>query len=347
LFHSEPYYNATIRKIAVAFGTMFDDIKIQKFNSSGTVDKIIKVPLSYTTKGRWMSWRNSISAYDNDNKMRTIGEYLPKMAYEMSAPIFDPERKTNNLNKHRNLTTDASGNTVSKSSYQRIPYNIDFTLYIATKQLDDALQILEQILPYFNPDVTVAIKDNEDLEINTTIPFVLNDVSQDIQYEGGPDVGIRSIEYTLTFTSKFYLYGPVNTDYPIETVFINMFDTSTPGSISISEIFDDLDSRPTFEDEDHLVHIVQEFQTVEFSGVTSGDSSGDTWSLGEILFTGDSITSNSKLATIVEIDSDTSLRLVTLDSFTSGDVLTGNASDSYGQVSFFDDGLTITENYNE
>ena len=98
-----------------------------------------------------------------------------------------------------------------------VPYNVDFELYILSKQSDDALQIVEQILPYFQPDYTVTINDNTDMGIKRDVPVILNTVGYEDDYEG-EFTARRSIIYTLAFTAKFYLYGPVTSSKVIKTV---------------------------------------------------------------------------------------------------------------------------------
>ena len=108
------------------------------------------------------------------------------------------------------------------TQYMPVPYNIDFELYILSKQSDDALQIVEQILPYFQPDYTVTINDNTDMGIKRDVPVILNSIAYEDDYQGD-FASRRAIIYTLSFTAKFYLYGPVTSSKVIKTVQVDQY----------------------------------------------------------------------------------------------------------------------------
>jgi len=114
-----------------------------------------------------------------------------------------------------------------------VPYNINFTLYAMAKNSDDALQIVEQILPFFQPDYTLTINDMADMGIKRDVPIILNDVSYEDNYQGD-FTERRAIIYTLTFTAKFYLYGPVTSSSVIKTVQVDQY-TDLPDQSPKSE----------------------------------------------------------------------------------------------------------------
>ena len=111
------------------------------------------------------------------------------------------------------------------TQFMPVPYNLDFTLFVMAKNSDDALQIVEQILPYFQPDYTVTINDMTDMGIKRDVPIVLGSVSYEDNYQGNFEER-RAIIYTLTFTAKFYLYGPVTSDKVIKTVQVDQYADS-------------------------------------------------------------------------------------------------------------------------
>lgn len=185
------YYN-TIKNLIVAFASIFDDVKYYD-----DFDNVIKVPLHYAPKEKFISY----FLEDTDFRQSEIEFVLPRMAFEISSLNFAAERFVNPLNKihdHRNDET--------KYMFSRLPYNFDFTLYIATKKFEDSLKIVEQILPFFTPELNVTINDKDDFDLKTDVPIVLNSAGFDIDYEGDY-ANKRTIMWTLTFTVKAWLYG--------------------------------------------------------------------------------------------------------------------------------------------
>jgi len=121
---------------------------------------------------------------------------------------------------------DGADNDQLKSGYMPVPYNVDFEMYILAKSSDDALQIVEQILPYFQPEYTVTLREIPELDIIRDVPIVLNSISYEDDYEGD-FTSRRSIIYTLSFTAKYYLYGPVTSTNVIRTVQVDQY-ANTP-----------------------------------------------------------------------------------------------------------------------
>jgi hypothetical protein len=118
---------------------------------------------------------------------------------------------------------NAGNNTRSiDTQYMPVPYNLDVVLYILAKQSDDALQIVEQILPYFQPDYTLTINDMADMGIKRDVPIILNSVDYEDNYQGDFDAR-RAIIYTFSFTTKFYLYGPITSSSVIKTVSVDQY----------------------------------------------------------------------------------------------------------------------------
>jgi hypothetical protein len=133
----------------------------------------------------------------------------------MSGLTYDSSSKLNLVHKFKKVKGYRSDQL--DTQYMPVPYNIDFDLYILAKQSDDALQIVEQILPYFQPDYTVTINDMSDMGIKKDVPIILNDISYEDDYQGD-FLTRRSIIYSLAFSAKFYLYGPVTSSKVIKTV---------------------------------------------------------------------------------------------------------------------------------
>ena len=205
----QQFYHETMRKVVVAFGSMFNDIHLVRKDNSGTITQSMKVPLAYGPRQKFLA-----RLREDADLTKQVAVTLPRIGFEIAGVSYDPARKLNRVQKFKKV----KGNKAQQldTQYMPVPYNIDFSLYIMAKQSDDALQIVEQILPYFQPDYTVTINDNTDMGIKRDVPIVLGGVTYEDTYEG--DFTSRTtIIYTLTFTAKFYLYGPVTSSKVCQT----------------------------------------------------------------------------------------------------------------------------------
>ena len=196
------FYHESLRKVVVAFGTIFNNIEIHRTNSSGDVVQKIKVPLSYSPKEKFLVRLDQQADLNN----REMAVTLPRMGFEISGISYDPSRKLQRIGKFKNVNTSDS----SKMYYQYnpVPYNISFNLYAFTATAEAGLQIIEQILPYFQPDYTVTINAIPNMGIKRDVPITLNSVSYEDSYDGA-FTQRRAVNYTLGFTAKTYLYGPI------------------------------------------------------------------------------------------------------------------------------------------
>ena len=205
------YYHEIIRKTIVAFGTMFNDIHIKHDNSSGGTLSDMKVPLAYAPIQKFLA---RIEQQSDLNKPVQIT--LPRMSFEMMGINYDSSRKTSVTSTFK--ATDGSN---IKKVYMPVPYNINFELNILSKLNEDALQIIEQILPYFQPSFNVTVDLISSIGEKKDIPVVLNSISLQDDYEGDYSTR-RALIYTLQFTAKTYLFGPVaeSTDGLIKKVIV-------------------------------------------------------------------------------------------------------------------------------
>jgi len=211
----QQFYHETMRKIVVSFGTLFNNIQIVRKNSTGAIIQSMKVPLAYGPQQKFLARLNNDPALG-----AKVAVTLPRLGFEMTGITYDPTRKLNRVQKFRKVKTSNSNKI--DTQYMPVPYNIEFTLYAMAKNSDDALQIVEQILPYFQPDYTLTINDMADMGIKRDVPIILNDVSYEDNYQGD-FTERRAIIYTLTFTAKFYLYGPVTSSSVIKTVQVDQY----------------------------------------------------------------------------------------------------------------------------
>ena len=214
----QSFYHETIRNVIVAFGTMFNNIQIVRKDNSGTVTQIMKVPLAYGPKQKFLT------RLDQDPSLSAATAItLPRLGFEIGSLTYDTARKMNRVQKFKKVKSNNKNKL--DTQFMPVPYNLDFTLFVMAKNSDDALQIVEQILPYFQPDYTVTINDMTDMGIKRDVPIVLGSVSYEDNYQGNFEER-RAIIYTLTFTAKFYLYGPVTSDKVIKTVQVDQYADS-------------------------------------------------------------------------------------------------------------------------
>ena len=197
------FYNETIRKTVIAFGTLFNNIKIKKFASDGKAISQIKVPIAYGPMQRFLARIEQQSNFDDN-----VAITLPRISFELTSYSYDPSRKASPVTK---FTGKGSDKTKHKKIFLPVPYEIGFRLSFATKLQDDALQIIEQILPHFQPSFNVTVNMLEGVEEKRDVPFTLANVSFVDEYEGDFSTR-RFIQYDLDFVAKTYFYTEIPTD---------------------------------------------------------------------------------------------------------------------------------------
>lgn len=214
MFNSYFYHQLT-RKYVILFGNMFNNITIKRVNKNNDNEiERFKVPIVYAPKEKYYSRLRA----DPDLE-RPIQVVLPRMSFELTSFSYDASRKQNSLLKNPIANTSSRGS----SQYMGVPYDLNFDLQIYARNVDDGTHIVEQILPYFNPDYTVTIDSIPNLGFLKDIPIVLNSVSNIIEHEGNFDA-VRYVSWTLSFTMKAYYYGPVASAKIIRRVFANIYN---------------------------------------------------------------------------------------------------------------------------
>lgn len=225
------FYHSRIRKSVAVFGSLFNNIYVLRKDASGT--KVLnqqKVPLAYAPREKFLDRIRENEDLNSDTK---VAVKLPRMSFEMLSLDYDPQRQLPKTNQFKKFN-DTNGFT---NIYTPTPYNITFQLNILAKQQEDALQIVEQIIPYFNPQYSVSIKPIDEYpEIVEDTPIILNGVSFIDDYEG--NVGDRrTIMYTLDFTMKINFYGPIDTNMKvIRTAITDVIDSRGTGEIITVEL---------------------------------------------------------------------------------------------------------------
>ena len=234
------YYHEIIRKTIIAFGTTFNALEIKHKEQDGTAFSDMNVPLSYGPAQKFLA---RLEQQANLNKPVQIT--LPRMSFEMTNIQYDPTRKAGVTQ-----TFKASDGTNLKKVYMPVPYNIGFELNIFTKLNDDALQIVEQILPYFQPSFNLTVDLISSINEKRDIPLVLDNIAFQDDYEGSFEVR-RALIYTLSFTAKTYLFGPIadTTEGLIKKVQADVYgntDTTTAKrDLRYTVVPDPIDAGPT------------------------------------------------------------------------------------------------------
>lgn len=209
----------TIRKYIILFGTLFDNMYINRENSAGKVVQTLKIPLSYGPKDKFLARVNMDVGRDSSALNQPIATVLPRMSFELLTMSYAPDRKMNTINKiHKVYTND---NNQIQYQYSPVPYDFTFQLSIMVKNAEDGTKIIEQILPYFTPEWTATVNLMDDINGKYDIPIVFNDISTEDTYEG-EFTQRRALIHNLTFTVKGYLFGPTRRGEIIKDIDVNV-----------------------------------------------------------------------------------------------------------------------------
>lgn len=199
----EYFYHEIIRKTVVSFGTLFNAISVKHKDDAGNIKSSIRVPLSYGPTQKFLARLEQVPELNKPVQMN-----LPRMSFELIGMSYDTTRKLTTTQTF--LTRDLNSNQIKKA-YLPVPYNLNFELSIMTKLNDDMLQIVEQILPYFQPNYNLTVDLIQEIGEKRDIPIVLDNISMTDNYEGDYTER-RALIYTLKFTAKTYLFGPVSSN---------------------------------------------------------------------------------------------------------------------------------------
>ena len=273
----EYFYHEILRRTVVSFGSLFNNISIKHTNNNDSTVSVIKVPLAYGPTQKFLA---RIEQSPDLNKPIQIS--LPRMSFELVGLSYDSSRKATTTQTF--LTTSVTDKTQQKKSYLPVPYNLDFEVSIFTKLNDDMLQIIEQILPYFQPAYTMTIDLVEQIGEKRDVPVVLNSISMSDDYEGDFSTR-RSLIYTLRFTAKTYLFGPISSA-----------SSDVIKRVSIGLISGDTTKTPTRE----IVYSVEPRATKNYTGQITTNLSVDVSATDTSISVNDS--SNISSNTYIYID---------------------------------------------
>ena len=213
------FYHKRVRSAVSVFGSLFNNLFVLRKNSAGETISQVKVPLSYAPKRNFISRLESMN--NGEQAERRVAIKLPRMSFEITSITYDNTRQ---LNKMNTLNKVLSGSVVSRQKiFSHTPYNINFDLNIYAKSQDDALQIVEQIFPFFTPQYTVTVKPFSNIaDLTEDVPITLTSTNFSDDFEGAIEQR-RTIIYTLSFEMKVNFYGPLNTGKVIREVSNNIF----------------------------------------------------------------------------------------------------------------------------
>jgi hypothetical protein len=231
MLNGNVFYHGIIRKSIVAFGRLFSDIYIDRKSGdsvTGTTVQRLHIPLAYAPKEKWLVRLEQDPDLTNNTYVT-----LPRMSFEILGYSYDPLRKVNRMQKIK--CGDGTGSL--STMYTPVPYNLDLSLYILTKTQEDALQIIEQILPTFTPEYNMVVNAIPDMNVKLDVPIILNSVAVSDEYDGDFQTR-RFVTHTLNFQMKINMFGPITGRNVIDTVNANIGqneDFSSPNRIYTAE----------------------------------------------------------------------------------------------------------------
>lgn len=284
------YYHEIIRKTIIAFGTLFNNIDIKHKTETGDDYSVIKVPIAYGPVEKFIA-----RLEQKPDLRKRVAITLPRLAFEMNSIRYDNSRKVSSMQSFKVLNT--SDNKIVNKMFMPVPYNIGIQLSIMTQYNDDALQIVEQILPYFQPSFNITVDLISSIGEKRDIPMILENINFKDNYESGYDEK-RIIIYDLNFIAKTYLFGPVpdSTEGFIKKVQVDYYtDTNTKNasrqlryvaearaikdydSDNTTSLNQDIDDKVTaFEVNDAVSLVVNTYITIEDEEMLIKSISGNT-----------------------------------------------------------------------
>jgi hypothetical protein len=215
------YYHGAIRKYIIMFGNMFNDIDVVRYNNAGTAVQTIRVPIAYGPKEKFL-----VRLRTDPNLDRDVAIQLPRLAFEITDMSYAPTRSLSKLQK--NTAIGSQGDSL-RSQFTPVPYDINMSLYGMFANQEDAVQVVEQILPFFRPEWTNSVKLVPSIGQFYDIPTVMTGLSIEDTYEADFQVR-RAIIYTFTFTVKGYIFGPVSNKGVIKRTVLDFASDSTVGT---------------------------------------------------------------------------------------------------------------------
>lgn len=238
MLQNRHFYHRTIRKVVVAFGTLFNNIQLIRYTKDLSQEKErFRVPLSYGSKEKYVT-----RLFSDPNLIKSVAIVVPRISFEMTGLSYDSGRKQ--ISSIRNFS--ANNSTRINTQFVPIPYNFDFSMSIFVRNTEDGTQILEQILPYFTPDFNVTVDFIPGMDQKYDLPIILNSVNTTTEYEGD-FLSTRYITWDLEFTVKGYIWPSLNTGKYIRQANTNIIVSQDPTNYieSANSIVSELKTTPS------------------------------------------------------------------------------------------------------
>lgn len=318
------FYHQHTRRAVTVFGTLFNDIHIVKRDGSGNIKSDTKVPLSYGPRQKFQSRIQEESNLDDPR----LAIKLPRLSFEITSIDYDASTTLQSSNRKTVSSSPTSRDTV----FHPTNYIIGFELNIIAKHMDDALQILEQILPYFKPEYTVTVKELDDA-FTTDMPFTLNSVTLNDDYEGD-FLTRRSIIYTLSFSTRVRYYGPISNSGVIKETrtTVSDIDMTERGESYYTENLEITPADASPNDNFSIVATYDPITPSEYLLTTTGNITGE-------FILGERVTANiSGTSGIVKSIDDNVIDILAPDErYVVGDVVTGSESGAFFTVASYEE----------
>jgi hypothetical protein len=228
---NNPFYFSTIRNLVIGFGKLLNNIQIQKIRDNGTVERVIKVPLAYASADKTITMLQS-QVVTRTKDLPEIKISLPRMSYEVIGISYDTTRMSQQLVKNVFKSTNPN---LFKTQFRPVPYNVEFEVGIFVKYMDEGLQIIEQILPYFRPFYAITMNPIENIDMKIDIPITLTSISKEDTYEGAVEED-RIIQWTMNFTANAWVFPPITNAKVIKRATTNFFDLGNGQKISSTTV---------------------------------------------------------------------------------------------------------------
>lgn len=214
-------YNRIIRKLVVGFGNLFNEIQLVRYNPDMTEAERFLIPIAYATKERYV-----MRLEEDLNLDKKVQVTLPRLSFEMVGMNYDANRKQNtNIRNYAQTATGISG------QWNPVPYDFDFKLYLYVRNIEDATQVLEHVLPFFTPDYTMKLNLIPEMGVIKEIPVIFKDAEHEILYEGDRNQETRMIIWTLNFTVKGFIYGKSSSAGLVKHSITNIYNKITPEDV--------------------------------------------------------------------------------------------------------------------
>ena len=251
MLNNNKFYHSTIRNAITSFGSLFNNIRIDRIDPENNVVQTIKVPLIYGSKSKALSRIRSQPELED----RAFHMLMPIISFEIHSFQYNPQRKLPPLNQSKSPFSDTS----SKTQYTSAPYDMTIVMTILVKNREDGLRIIEQILPYFNPVYTLTLNDIPDMGIQRDMPIAMTGIDYTDEYEG-PVEKTGMITWQLSFNLNLNFYGPISTTNVIKTATVNTHISSDTSVKSGQQYVVSVDPLTATQDDDWV--FLEQFNTI-------------------------------------------------------------------------------------